>query len=51
MTVLKRVANDLPSRFSSAGITHDVSQKHLEELEEPDGKITTDMYFTWSRKK
>lgn len=46
-----RVARDLPGRFAEQGITEEVARKHLEELEDPDRDITTDMYFSWSRKR
>ncbi|EJF60557.1 S-adenosyl-L-methionine-dependent methyltransferase, partial [Dichomitus squalens LYAD-421 SS1] len=46
-----RVARDLPTRFSDQGITMEVAEKHLEELVDPARSITTDMYFSWSRKR
>ncbi|KAI0942642.1 hypothetical protein AcW1_003216 [Taiwanofungus camphoratus] len=50
-TNMLRVARDLPGRFAEQGITEEVARKHLEELEDPDRDITTDMYFSWSRKR
>lgn len=45
-----RVAGDLPQRFADHGITMEVTKKHVEELQDPERHITTDMYFTWARK-
>ena len=46
-----RVARDLPTRFADQGITVEVAEKHLAELADPERCITTDMYFSWSRKR
>ena len=46
-----RVAQDLPTRFAEQGITPEVAKQHLEELQDPSRSITTDMYFSWSRKR
>ncbi|KAM5543811.1 hypothetical protein V8D89_002428 [Ganoderma adspersum] len=46
-----RVAQDLPTRFAEQGITPEVAEQHLDELQDPSRSITTDMYFSWSRKR
>lgn len=46
-----RVARDLPTRFSEQGITVEVAKQHVEELEDPERNITTDMYFSWASKR
>lgn len=46
-----RVAHDLPMRYSEYGITPKVARQHIEELEDPERNITTDMYFSWSSKR
>ena len=46
-----RVARDLPTRFADQGITMEVAEKYLAELADSERSITTDMYFSWSRKR
>ncbi|KAM5543800.1 hypothetical protein V8D89_002417, partial [Ganoderma adspersum] len=46
-----RVAHDLPMRYSGHGITPEAAKHHVEELEDPERNITTDMYFSWSCKR
>lgn len=49
-TNMVRVARDLPARFAPQGITEEVAQQHLAELQDPSREISTDMYFAWARK-
>lgn len=46
-----RNGRDIPQRYAAAGVTQEVGAKFLEELQDPSRSITTDFYFTWSRKK
>lgn len=45
------VTRDLASRFVGQGVTADMADRHLKELLDPSHSFTTDMYFTWSRKR
>ncbi|KAI0666412.1 S-adenosyl-L-methionine-dependent methyltransferase [Trametes maxima] len=45
-----RVAADLPQRFAADGITEEVAQQHLSELQDTTRNITTDFYFSFARK-
>lgn len=46
-----QVVEDLSRRFPDDGLTRDVADKCIEDLRDPKNKLTTDMYFTWSRKR
>ncbi|KAI0746358.1 S-adenosyl-L-methionine-dependent methyltransferase [Daedaleopsis nitida] len=45
-----RIAQELPTRLAQQGFTSEVTRRHLEELQDPTRRITTDMYFAWCRK-
>jgi len=47
----KRNAEDFPRRFSAQGITPEASQLMLKELDDPSHSLTTDLYFTYSKRK
>ncbi|KAI0704570.1 S-adenosyl-L-methionine-dependent methyltransferase [Earliella scabrosa] len=45
-----RVGKDLPLRFGEHGITEEVAQMYLEELQDPTRALTTDLYCVRARK-
>ena len=45
-----RVGKDLPQRFGEHGITEEVAQMYLEELQDPTRALTTDLYCVRARK-
>ena len=45
-----RVGKDLPQRFGEHGITEEVAQMYLEELQDPARALTTDLYCVRARK-
>ncbi|EED84235.1 predicted protein [Postia placenta Mad-698-R] len=45
-TNMVRVARDLPARFAPQGITEEVAQQHLAELQDPSREISTDIHLT-----
>jgi len=48
---MQRLTVDLGERLGALGITQAVAKRHLEEVNDPNRSLTTDMYFTWSRKQ
>jgi hypothetical protein len=47
---MRQTVADLPRRFSNEGMTDNLGQLALAEVEAPGAQYTTDIYFVWAQR-